>query len=1017
MFRTNVNSLLRLGVAVIIVMFGSMTQVANADQFVEDFEEPLDFLADGVGSSGWDGFLGLGADETADALNASVTNAGQLYMESTEGRYDGGTPLGPYLYKIVEGDFIASVHVADYQDVLHNSANLMARNVNDEDAGAGDDWVSIDYFPIWSCGNFVRSCDDGARTENGHNGLQFDLDPYMQLERVGNTFHFRTSVDGVSWTEMAQSPLVRDDFDGLPMQVGLCQATFSGDSGYAVFDDFILEGENVESKSGEGSSKPSPDDSATDVLRDSNLSWKPGEYAVTHNLYVGESFEDVNDATVPTASDLDVTSFNPGSLEFDQVYYWRVDEVNGTPDKTVFKGDVWSFTVEPYSIQIPGDGIVASASSVQGTSGPENTINGSGFDPNTGTHNTTSTDMWFSLSPDMSPWLQYEFDDVKLLDKLVLWNSNSPAELAIGWGLKDVQIEYSVDGTEWTPLPDVAPLNRATGLPTYDTPDEVPFGNVPAKFVKISMLSNHGGLLPAYSVSEVQFFEIPVKARTPYPADQATDVMPNVVATWRAGHEAEVHQVLVSQDANAISEGLSAISNTNSIDMATLNLQLGETYYWQVVEVNENNDPSEWASDVWTLTTVNSVMVDDFESYGNLSPDRPFQTWLDGFGYSADEFFPVMYPGNGTGAGIGHDIWSLSSPHFGGPIMETDITIAGSRNSMPFYFNGASETERELAMDFTLAGVKTLSIPFHGQAGNTGSLYAKINGVKIPYTRDAANLAKGVWQAFNIDLSSVNTDLANVTKLAIGVEGNASGMILIDDITLQAEVGQVITPVDPGNNGMVALYTFEGNMNDSSGNNRHGTVVGAGGTQVVSDPERGQVLSLPGGSDQYVEVGAVGISGTMPRTIACWAKAANTDITDWTLIFGFTGQADESGGNGSHFNIGSLGGPGGIGAHCWGWEETMVSDDEGLNWHHYAMTYDGTTIAYFVDGVKMDSDENKSNVQDLSASADRVHIGSRITQTSSFPGNVDDAVIYDRVLSAEEILFLADVTSPVDALF
>ena len=242
MFRTNVNSLLRLGVAVIIVIFGSMTQVANADQFVEDFEQPLDFLADGVGASGWDGFLGLGADETANALNASVTNAGQLYMESAEGRYDGGTPLGPYLYKIVEGDFIASVHVTDYQDVLHNSANLMARNVNDGDAGDGDDWVSIDYFPIWSCGNFVRDCDDGGRTERGHNGKQFDLDPYMQLERVGNTFHFRTSVDGVTWTEMDQSPLVRDDFDGLPMQVGLCQATFSGDSGYAVFDDFILEG-------------------------------------------------------------------------------------------------------------------------------------------------------------------------------------------------------------------------------------------------------------------------------------------------------------------------------------------------------------------------------------------------------------------------------------------------------------------------------------------------------------------------------------------------------------------------------------------------------------------------------------------------------------------------------------------------------------------------------------------------------------------------------------------------------
>ena len=32
-------------------------------------------------------------------------------------------------------------------------------------------------------------------------------------------------------------------------------------------------------------------------------------------------------------------------------------------------------------------------------------------------------------------------------------------------------------------------------------------------------------------------------------------------------------------------------------------------------------------------------------------------------------------------------------------------------------------------------------------------------------------------------------------------------------------------------------------------------------------------------------------------------------------------------------------------------------------------------------------------------------------------GSVDNAVIYDRVRSAEEILFLADVTAPIDKPF
>ncbi|MBW8039813.1 MAG: hypothetical protein FVQ85_07420, partial [Planctomycetes bacterium] len=194
------------------------------------------------------------------------------------------------------------------------------------------------------------------------------------------------------------------------------------------------------------------------------------------------------------------------------------------------------------------------------------------------------------------------------------------------------------------------------------------------------------------------------------------------------------------------------------------------------------------------------------------------------------------------------------------------------------------------------------------------------------------------------------------------------------------------------NEDLLAHYEFEGNANDSSSNGRNGTLIGD--ISFETDPVMGQVLSLPGGSNQYVFVGAVGIYGTMPRTITNWAKADQTSIPDWTLIFGFT---TTGGGNGSHFNIGSLGGPGGVGAHAWGWEETIFSDQEALEWHHYAMTYDGTTITYYGDGVEVGS-----AVVTL-YHADNVHIGSRATQDSSFPGKVDDARIYSRALSGEEI--------------
>jgi hypothetical protein len=199
-------------------------------------------------------------------------------------------------------------------------------------------------------------------------------------------------------------------------------------------------------------------------------------------------------------------------------------------------------------------------------------------------------------------------------------------------------------------------------------------------------------------------------------------------------------------------------------------------------------------------------------------------------------------------------------------------------------------------------------------------------------------------------------------------------------------------------NGLIAFYEFEGNVNDSSGNGHNGTIFGD--ITYEQDPEMGWVLSLPGGSNQYVLIGEVGISGNMPRTIACWAKADHTLIPDWTLIFGFT---TIGGGCGSHFNVGSLGGPGGVGAHAWCWEETIFSDEQALEWRHYAMSFDGTTITYYGDGVMMDTDPLKSNVVDLSLQADNVHIGSRITQDSSFPGNVENACIYNRVLSDDEI--------------
>jgi len=379
-----------------------------------------------------------------------------------------------------------------------------------------------------------------------------------------------------------------------------------------------------------------------------------------------------------------------------------------------------------------------------------------------------------------------------------VWNSNSAAEMAIGWGVKDVEIAYSVDGENWDVLESVSQLSRAPGLPTYNQYDTIAFDGVPAKYVRLNIASNWGGILMSYSVSKVQFDGIPAEARSPEPADGSTDAIPNATASWRAGREADQHTIYLSTDENAVAEGLapSSVVSTNKLDLSSLDLQMGTTYYWRVDEVNEAAATPVWPGSAWSFTTASSLAVDDFESYGNASPDRPFQAWVDGFGYSADDFFPVGFGGNGTGAGIGHDIWSLSSPNFDGNIMEKTLTLPGSGQSMPFYYTNsggvASETQRAFTVpqDWTVGGAKIVSIAFRGQVDNTGTLYVKINNIKLTYPGDAGDLALEEWKVWNIDLSTVGTSLQSITDMAIGVDGGtASGMVLIDDIELSAEAG------------------------------------------------------------------------------------------------------------------------------------------------------------------------------------------------------------------------------------
>ncbi len=782
--------------------------------------------------------------------------------------------------------------------------------------------------------------------------------------------------------------------------------------GVAFYDEILTDAEiatifNSAPSSDPIAVSPQPDHERIDVLRDTILTWVPGEFAATHDVYFGTSFDDVNSAVEATSPGLTVNSYDPGRLDFGTTYFWRVDEVNGTPDETVIRGDVWRFEVEPYGIPIAGSDTIVTASSASNEfSTPDKTIDGSGLDAND-MHDIIPESMWFSASVDLDPWVQYEFDDIKKLDVMAVWNSNGSAESAIGWGVKDVEIAYSVDGDTWDVLADATQFSRAPGLPTYNQYDTIDFNGASAKYVRLNIQSNWGGILMSYSLSEVRFSVIPVKARTPQPVSGSVDVLPDATLSWRAGREAAQHTIYVGTDQNEVADGLasSMTSSINSLDLGLLDLSLAQAYYWRVDEVNEAEAASVWAGPVWSLSTVDALIVDNFDSYDNISPDRPFQTWLDGFGYSADEFFPAGYEGNGTGSGVGHDIWSLSSPHYDGDIMEDGVARSGK--SMPLYFtntNGlsVSETQRTLdpGQDWTVNGIQSLSLNIYGDPDNSGQLYLKINNTRIDYAGLSDGLQRQQWIPWNIDLSDL-PGLQNVTSLAIGIEGaGATGMIYVDDIRLYALTPDTVDPVvpDDGDPNLVAFYEFEGNADDSVGN-YHATSEGA---PLYVQGQQGQAISFDGFVDYVVhpfdadEIWSASSVSLWGRTDALGQDLNSSLFNNNSADNDF--QIEMNGDDPGFYRYNGIGG-------------NSLFGPVTTEWVHLAMSCDGTTTNLYYNGLFVTS-LDQANTQ-----YGQIAMGINRGMANMFEGEVDDVRVYNRALSEAEVAGLAGLTEAVPVSF
>jgi len=498
--------------------------------------------------------------------------------------------------------------------------------------------------------------------------------------------------------------------------------------------------------------EPFPADGMKNVDPDQDMSWEVGMGSIFHTVYFGTSFDEVNDAVaggMMTAA----ASYDPGTLELDTTYYWRADTF-AFPANQTYRGDVWSFTTRG-----EGGGVKAEYFDGMALAG----------DP---------------IVTQIEPIIDHAWGEGEVaggLSDLVSarWRGNLEVPFTETYKLiasTDDGVRLWLDGRlvidDW--------VDRGTTDSIYNV------DLVAGQYYMIQMeyYENGGGAVAQLSwqsdtlsrqIISQGWLQLPLRATGPSPAHLDPAANQSAMLTWIAGDDATAHDVYFGTDADAVANADTATAGIyrgqQAADATSLNpgaLTWGQTYYWRVDEVNPDG---VLPGALWSFTAADFVVVEDFESFDdNIEAGTTiYQTWIDGFD-------------NGTTSQVGY----LESA--AGTFGETSI-VNGGGQSMPLIYDnsmapGIAEADRTFspAQNWTVNGVDTLVIHFRGARDNTGQLYVKINGQKVPYDGDAGDIASTRWIAWEIDLGSVNTNAASVTTLTIGVEGGTAGTVYVDDI-------------------------------------------------------------------------------------------------------------------------------------------------------------------------------------------------------------------------------------------
>lgn len=204
---------------------------------------------------------------------------------------------------------------------------------------------------IWALYAWQGSDPNTAALPNPRDAAE-DVSPYVQLSwlsglnAASHDVYFGTDFDDVNDANHLSSEYKGNYepnyYDPCALEFGLTYywlidevnglETWQG----RVWSFTVLDGKAV---------NPWPSHNMMNVATDANLTWTAGEFASSHDVYLGTDFDEVNDANIlstayKTTLSLGEESYDPDPLDEGVTYYWRIDE-NG--DVGTAKGDIWSF--------------------------------------------------------------------------------------------------------------------------------------------------------------------------------------------------------------------------------------------------------------------------------------------------------------------------------------------------------------------------------------------------------------------------------------------------------------------------------------------------------------------------------------------------------------------------------------------------------------------------------------------------------------------------------------------------